>query len=83
MVSLNRHVDIGGELEIQGIGIEQGDPPADEAGLFQRLDPAGAGGGGEADAFRQLQVAQLAMLLQQGQNAAIGAIQFQQASSPG
>ncbi len=76
-VPVHGDVNVGGEGQPQLAGVEQGDVGVDETGILQRLDPAGAGGGGEPDQLGQLQVADAAILLHQLQNMPVYAIKFQ------
>jgi hypothetical protein len=71
------HEDRGADTD-RG-GVQQGDPRADHPRLLQRLDPPPTGGGGEADAFRQLAHRQIGLPLQGGEDPSVDRIEFLQA----
>jgi hypothetical protein len=73
-VAVHGDIDEGHQGEAQFLGIHHCAVTGDDARLFQGLDPAQAGRGGEADAVGQLLIAQAALLLQDFQNALIVAI---------
>ena len=78
-----RRVPVHGDLDERREGqpellpVQQGDPPGNDAGVFQRLHPAQAGGGGESHPLGEGLIGEPAVLLQLRQDAAVEAVRLE------
>ncbi len=75
-VLLQLHPDEGLQAQAQRLRVQPGGVAGDHAGRFQPLDAAQAGRGRQVHPAGQLGVGGAAVLLQQGQQAQIGAVQL-------
>lgn len=75
-VAVHGNVDQGHQAQAQLAGVQQGAVAEDQAGLLQRLDPAQAGGGREANTLGQVLVADAAIFLQELEDLAVVAVEF-------
>jgi hypothetical protein len=69
------HVEVRGQPQADGFGLDQGDITVDDAAFFEPLDPPQHGAGRQADLLRELIVSGAPVCLQRAQNEPINLVQ--------